>query len=669
MQKVTKEAIFGMDGVKFLSEVKISPDGKNAAFIATNGCIKENKYRNYIWVYNFESEELLRLTSSGEDKNIEWLDNERLIFPAARDEKEKEKQKKGLPVTFYYTISIKGGEAYNIFEVPAKASKIKPVCENKFVVQVGFDNNMKDLSEMDEAQKEKYLKELSEANSAYKIFDEIPFWQNGAGVTNKKRSRLYVFDCAEKSFKAISAPLMNIIDWSVEGSTVAFTGVEFDSIMVQKSQLFTYDLKTEKLAKVELDKDYAIGFVRFVDEKLLISARAFESINSYANSKLYTVAQSGGKPELFVEGDFSIGNSVGSDCKFGGGDAFKVDDGKFYYISTRDYSSHLFKCADGKEERVSADVSGGIDCFDIVANKCLLVATRDKGLQELYALDLASGAEKKITDFNGEWLSAHEISYPEHFIFKNRDGVELDGFIIKPVTYDESKKYPAILDIHGGPKATYGDIIYHEMQLWASGGYFVFYTNPRGSDGKGSEFADIVAERYVNWDYNDFMDFTDVVLEKCPQIDKDNVGVTGGSYGGLMVNWMVGHTDRFKAAATQRSITNFVSKCLTTDIGYYHNLDQMGTDPWTDYQTFWDKSPLKYADKVKTPLLFIHSDQDYRCYMADAFQMFTALKMFGVDTRMCLFHGENHELSRSGKPKNRLKRLEEITNWFDKYLK
>ena len=666
MKKVAREDLFG---IKFLSEVRLSPDGKHAAFIVTNGCIKDNKYQNFIWIYNFSDEYLFKLTSTGEEKNIEWLDNERLIFPASRDEKEKEKLKKGLPLTFYYSIGIKGGEAEKIFEVPAKASKLKPVCDDKYVVLAGFDNNLKDLSEMDDLSKEKYFKELAEANSAYKIFDEIPFWQNGLGVTNKKRNRLYVFDRRENTLKPVSAPLMNIIDWAAEGSKIVFTGVEFDSMMLQKSQLYTYDLKTEKLVKIELDKDYAIGFVRFLGDKLMISARAYDTINSYANSKLYTVPLTGGAPAIFQEGDFSIGNSVGSDCKFGGGDVIKMLDNKFYYISTRGYSSYLFKSEGSAENKLSPEVSGGIDCFDLSGGKCLYVAARDKGLQELYELDLTSGTEKKVSNFNGEWLENHAISYPEYFTFKNRDGVELDGFIIKPVSYEEGKKYPAILDIHGGPKAVYGDIIYHEMQLWASGGYFVFYTNPRGSDGRGSEFANIVAERYVNWDYNDIMDFTDKVIEICPQIDVDNIGVTGGSYGGLMTNWIVGHTKRFKAAATQRSITNFVSKCLTTDIGYYHNLDQIGTDPWTDYQAFWDKSPLKYADKVSTPLLFIHSDQDYRCYMADAFQMFTALKMFGVDTRMCLFHGENHELSRSGKPKNRMKRLEEITNWFDKYLK
>ena len=121
--------------------------------------------------------------------------------------------------------------------------------------------------------------------------------------------------------------------------------------------------------------------------------------------------------------------------------------------------------------------------------------------------------------------------------------------------------------------------------------------------------------------------------------------------------------------ASQRSISNFISKCLTTDIGYYHNLSAVQSDPWTSQPEMWEHSPLKYADRCKTPTLFIQSDEDYRCWMTDAIQMFTALRMHGVPTRMCLFHGENHELSRSGKPKHRIRRLREITSWFDHYLK
>ena len=152
-------------------------------------------------------------------------------------------------------------------------------------------------------------------------------------------------------------------------------------------------------------------------------------------------------------------------------------------------------------------------------------------------------------------------------------------------------------------------------------------------------------------------------------IDKDRIGVTGGSYGGFMVNWIIGHTDRFKCAASQRSISNWIDDFGTTDIGYYFNPDELGGDVCSGFDKLWEQSPLKYANNAKTPTLFIHSEEDYRCYQSQAFQMFTALKYYGIESRICLFKGENHELSRSGKPKHRVRRLKEITDWFEKYLK
>ena len=133
--------------------------------------------------------------------------------------------------------------------------------------------------------------------------------------------------------------------------------------------------------------------------------------------------------------------------------------------------------------------------------------------------------------------------------------------------------------------------------------------------------------------------------------------------------WIIGHTDRFKCAASQRSISNWISKFGTTDIGYYFNADQNQATPWINHDKLWWHSPLKYADKAKTPTLFIHSEEDYRCWLAEGLQMFTALKYHGIEARLCMFRGENHELSRSGKPKHRIRRLTEITNWFEKYLK
>ena len=286
-------------------------------------------------------------------------------------------------------------------------------------------------------------------------------------------------------------------------------------------------------------------------------------------------------------------------------------------------------------------------------------------LQEVYALTDA-GMEQK-TDFNEAIYAGKTLAelIPLSIV---SDGTDIEGFVMKPVDFDETKRYPAILDIHGGPKTAFGSVFFHEMQAWANLGYFVFFCNPRGGEGRGNAFADIRG-KYGTIDYDDLMRFTDAVLERWPQIDPARVGVTGGSYGGFMTNWIIGHTDRFAAAASQRSIASWISKSNTTDIGYTFNADQMQCTAWSDIDKMWFHSPLKYADKCVTPTLFIHSDEDYRCWMVEGLQMYTALKVHGCPARLCLFHGENHELSRSGKPNHRARRLKEMTDWFDKYLK
>ena len=165
------------------------------------------------------------------------------------------------------------------------------------------------------------------------------------------------------------------------------------------------------------------------------------------------------------------------------------------------------------------------------------------------------------------------------------------------------------------------------------------------------------------------MEFVDAAVSQTDFIDEKRLGITGGSYGGVMTNWVIGHTDRFRAAASQRSISNWVTLSGISDIGYNFVNNYVGTDVWTDIATLWKQSPLAYADKVKTPTIFIHSEEDYRCPLPEGLQMFSALKYFNVPSRIVIFNNENHELSRNGRPLNRIKRLDEITHWFDKYLK
>jgi dipeptidyl aminopeptidase/acylaminoacyl peptidase len=246
----------------------------------------------------------------------------------------------------------------------------------------------------------------------------------------------------------------------------------------------------------------------------------------------------------------------------------------------------------------------------------------------------------------------------------------ITGWVLLPEEVSSKSSIPAILDIHGGPKTVYGEVYYHEMQLWASKGFAVMFCNPRGSDGFGNAFADIRG-KYGTIDTEDILDFTDAVLKQFPMIDRQRVGVTGGSYGGFMTNWIIGHTDRFACAATQRSISNWTSFHGVSDIGYFFTPDQAGANLMkpTDYEKLWWHSPLKYASNFKTPTLVIHSKADYRCPVDQGYQMITALKEQGIDSKLVLFHNENHDLSRSGKPKARNKRLTEITAWMVRYLK
>lgn len=316
--------------------------------------------------------------------------------------------------------------------------------------------------------------------------------------------------------------------------------------------------------------------------------------------------------------------------------------------------------ADGLYEENEACAWNGLVC-EIASGKGKLsfAAMKANGFCEIY--EYKDGTVTKKTSFNDAYTETHFISKAKHMPFVNKDGVTIDGWVLEPKDYDPSKSYPGVLEIHGGPRCTYGEVFFHEMQVWASKGWFVFFCNPRGSEGYGEVFADLRG-KYGTIDYEDLMEFTDHVLVAYPQIDIAKIGAAGGSYGGFMCNWIEGHTDRFAAIASQRSVSNWVSDFGCSEIGVTFDQNEILATPWNGMEKMWDCSPLKYACNAKTPILFIHSMNDYNCTLDQGIQMFTAVKFYGVPARMCLFEGENHGLSRNGKPLHRMRRLKEITD-------
>ncbi|KRL56299.1 alpha/beta hydrolase family protein [Furfurilactobacillus rossiae] len=286
---------------------------------------------------------------------------------------------------------------------------------------------------------------------------------------------------------------------------------------------------------------------------------------------------------------------------------------------------------------------------------------------KLSAIALKDGKERDLTDPNHHYETTHQLVEPLRFIFTSDDDVEVPGWYLPPIDAQAKTNYPVILYIHGGPGANYGETFFHELQFHASEGYGVIAINPRGSTSYGQEFQLGVIGHYGEGDYADLMNGLDHVLELDPKIDQDRLYVTGGSYGGFMTNWIESHTNRFKAAVTARSIADWISMYGTSDIGYYFlpwELTGERTMKATDLKPLWNASPLKYVANVSTPTLILHSEQDFRCPIGQGEEWYTSLKLNGVETKMVRFPGENHDLSRIGKPRFRIERMQRIHDWF-----
>jgi dipeptidyl aminopeptidase/acylaminoacyl peptidase len=264
-------------------------------------------------------------------------------------------------------------------------------------------------------------------------------------------------------------------------------------------------------------------------------------------------------------------------------------------------------------------------------------------------------------------FSTLDIPTPEEFTYNSFDGKRIQGWILKPPGFTTSRKYPLILEIHGGPNAAFGYTFTHEFDWMATKGYVVLYVNPRGSTSYGQDFANIIQHNYPGDDYKDLMVGVDEVVKR-GYVDSTKMGATGGSGGGVLTNWIVGHTHRFAAAVSQRSIADWTGFWYTADFTLFHPTWFSGP-PWENQKQFADLSPITYVTNVTTPIMFVEGDADMRTPpVMGGEQMFRALKYLHKPTVMVRFPDETHELSRSGKPWHRVERLRHIVGWFDKYL-
>ncbi len=344
-------------------------------------------------------------------------------------------------------------------------------------------------------------------------------------------------------------------------------------------------------------------------------------------------------------------------------------DGTQLYFNYSSEGTSLLSCVDVDSNKINTVVNEKVVVtfsMDFNRNKIAIHGGQPEAPDELFVHDLAQGTHRQVTHMNRPYIAGRRFNVSEEVWFKSGQ-TKIQGWIVKPPGFSGNRKYPFILQIHGGPRCQYGRLYFHEMQVLAASGYVVMYTNPRGSQGYGEKFADAITSKWGEPAMTDLMAAVDYAVS-LGYVDEKQLGVTGGSYGGYMTNWIVTHTDRFKAAVTQRSVSNFASMFGTSDVGFDMQWEFKAT-PWEDPELYAKWSPITYIDKCITPLLIIHSEHDWRCNLEQDDQMFTALKYLKREVEYVRFPEEPHGLSRHGRPDRREARLKFIVEWFDRYLK
>ena len=486
---------------------------------------------------------------------------------------------------------------------------------------------------------------------------------NDTGWFDDRRSHLWVIDATTGSARQItSGDAWNDTDprWSPDGTRIAFvsdrTGKELDGS--RNADVWTIPAAGGSLTRIS-KSDQRDGSPVWSNDGQFIAFLGAEDDD--APQQLYLAESNGSGTAKVIAPSLDL---IPTNLQW-------ADQNRSIYFDTGVKGElHVFKVdvATGTVRQVTRGPRG-VRASNVSpkSGRMVYLANDFQHLDDVYTAATDGSGERKLTDVNAALWQTLALAPVESMTFKGADGWDIDGFFVKPLGWAAGTKYPMILSIHGGPAGQYGVDWFHEFQVYAAKGYAVFFTNPRGSTGYGRKFQRGIELQWGGNDYTDIMSGVRAAIAANPWVDTTRLGVTGGSYGGYMTNWIVGHTNLFKAAVTLRSISNFISDDGTRDGAYGHKGD-FGGDIFEKMDLYWDRSPLKYVKNVTTPILVLHSDNDYRVPIEQGEQWFRALRHFGKTAEIVFFPRENHNLTRTGEPRHLVESLNWQLYWFDRYL-
>ncbi len=654
--------------IKLLGDPQIAPDGKTIAFVQTTTDFEKDKYVSHIWLAPSDaSAPPTQFTfGAGKDRAPRWSpDGKRIAFLSNRDDEKSEQ---------LYLISLDGGEAIRL---TTDANKPSPALWSPDGMLIAYTAKV--------IAKEAKAENGKREDSDVAAYTRLLYKSDSEGLWDYGWRQIFVVLTAEEAggreqgAKQLTRGNFHHVEpaWSPDSKTIAFAAnrsLRADETNI--TDLWTVAAKGVAAKQLTKSKGPIHSPAYSPDGKWLAFIGHENEFKRVTQTHVYVMPAKGGRAKkITMAFDRGYGNTMLSDLRaapegFGPAPIWSRDSKTVYFLATDGGTTQIF-AAPAKGGKVKAVTSGAHMVFDFsyatAANRFALVSSDALNPNDLFVSD-PRGSRKRVTKVNADWIAAVELSRPERFASKN-EGRTVEGWLLKPSGWKKSKKYPALLEIHGGPHTAFGAAYFHEMQVLAASGYAVIFTNPRGSTGHGQEFLKAVCQDWGGGDYRDLMAAVDAALKKNPWINKNRLGVLGGSYGGYMTSWIVTHTPRFKAAISERALNNWYSFNGTSDIGAFFGPDsEIGGDIWEKPEEYLAHSPIAHVQNCKTPTLILHCEKDFRCPIEQGEQFYIALKKLRVPVEFVRFPDESHNMSRAGKPRHRRERLERMVAWFRKWV-